>query len=42
MADDVVRHKWKKANRTEIGGKTENMTIVQVMQFHGPIEEVIW
>lgn len=40
--DDEIRHKWDKVDRSKIGGKEENMTLVQVIKFHGAVQEVIW
>lgn len=40
--EDLVKHTWEKANRTEVGGSVENMTLVQVVAFHTPVQEIIW
>lgn len=35
--NNEIRHSWDKVNRTSVGGKEENMTLVQVIQFHGAV-----
>jgi hypothetical protein len=40
--DDEIRHKWDKVDRSKVGGSEENMTLVQVIQFHGAVQEVVW